>query len=148
MSTILSPNCLSCSSRNNLWGWASKLFKEQSRRCWAHRVHVPPSSGLLPNTAPGAGPEQKYLCGWSTSGVLLEPVLWLTSPRRNPGTALQGAPEQGVEESLEQTASNPAAHSVWNTQVHVPQVVLVLLFLIFGDGANLNCFLFYGSLES
>lgn len=24
--------------------------------------------------------EQKHLCGWSTSGVLLEPVLWLSSP--------------------------------------------------------------------
>lgn len=24
--------------------------------------------------------EQKHLCGWSMSGVLLEPVLWLSSP--------------------------------------------------------------------
>lgn len=38
--------------------------------------------------------EQKHLCGWSTSGVLLEPVLWLSSPSRNPGSALQRAPKQ------------------------------------------------------
>lgn len=92
--------------------------------------------------------EQKHLCGWSTSGVLLEPVLRLGSPRRNPGTALQRAPKQGLEESLGQTASKPCSPFCLKYSGSCAPSCPSAALPGFGDEAKLNFFLFYGSLES
>lgn len=42
--------------------------------------------------------EQKYLCGWSTSSVLLERALWFGSLGRNPATTLECAPKRDTQE--------------------------------------------------
>lgn len=129
---------------------ASKLFKEQSGRCWAHGAHVPHTSGLLPNTAPGARSWNKstsvagarQACSWSESFGSVHPEGIQVQP--------SSVHQSRVWKShLGKLLQNPAPHSVWNTQVYVPQVVLVLLFLFFGvDEAKLNYFLFCGSLKS
>lgn len=73
--------------------------------------------------------EQKHLCGWSTSGVLLERVLWLGSAE-GIQVQLSSVHQSRVWRShLGKLLQNPAPPSICNTQICVPQVVLVLLFL-------------------
>lgn len=70
--------------------------------------------------------EQKYLCGWSTSGVLLEQASRFGSPE-GIQVQLYSVHQSGICRSgLGQLFQNGVPRSIWNTNVCAPPVMLVL----------------------